>query len=133
MEKFYALLENNPRPVSMPPVDDRVLVALLDDLNTPSAIGALHALAREASAADGAERTRLVEVLRSSSQFLGLLQEDASAWFASPHRRGALEDEEVQRLLEERRYARSVRDFVTSDRIRDILIKMGHPVQDGRV
>jgi len=40
------------------------------------------------------------------------------------------DDEEIDRLVEERREARAARDFATSDRIRDALAERGIVLED---
>ncbi len=54
-----------------------VMEALCDDLNTPAAIAALHALADRAMAGDALAAAGL----HAAGRVLGLLQADPEAWF----------------------------------------------------
>ena len=93
--------------------------ALSDDINTPLALNALHQLG------DPAE-------LRAGAFALGLLQQDAEAWFrwtpagtAGPH------DAEIEAAIARRQSARKAKNFGESDRIRDELKSMGVILEDG--
>jgi cysteinyl-tRNA synthetase len=93
--------------------------ALNDDLNTPLAISALHALG------DPAE-------LRASANALGLLQQDPEAWFRwTPAGSAGPSDAEIETAIVARQAARKARDFKESDRIRDELKAKGVILEDG--
>jgi cysteinyl-tRNA synthetase len=88
--------------------------ALLDDLNTPKAIAALHE-------ADGADAV-------AGAKALGLLASAPETWF-----KGGSDGppaEEVERMIEERRAAKKAKDFTTADRIRDDLAAQGVVLED---
>ncbi|MBP5857062.1 cysteine--tRNA ligase [Marivibrio halodurans] len=89
--------------------------ALLDDLNTPKAIAALHECDDPAAFAAGAT-------------LLGLLQKDAESWFKGGT--DGPEAEEVERLIEERKAAKKSKDFAAADRIRDDLAARGVVLED---
>ena len=58
-----------------------VLSALLDDLNTPAAIAALHETATELNRSeDPEEKAALAAALLGAGELLGLLREDPTAW-----------------------------------------------------
>jgi cysteinyl-tRNA synthetase len=93
--------------------------ALNDDLNTPLAISALHALG------DPAE-------LRAGANALGLLQQDPEAWFRwTPAGSAGPSDAEIETAIVARQAARKARDFKESDRIRDELKAKGVILEDG--
>ncbi len=93
--------------------------ALSDDLNTPLAISAIHALG------DPAE-------LRAGANALGLLQQDAEAWFRwTPAGSSGLTDAEIEAAIAARQAARKAKDFKESDRIRDELKANGVILEDG--
>ena len=114
-----------------------VALPLLDDLNTPQALAALSAYAKELSgclpcdhgsaryweAADA--KHRLLEL----ASILGVLQSDPEAWFS-----GGADDAlkaEVEALLAERFTARTEKNWAEADRIRDRLTALNVVVMDG--
>jgi len=96
-------------------VDQGVVDALSDDLNTPLALARLGAIEDSG-------------VLRSSAALLGLLGQEADAWF-----RGGADDEfaDIDAKVAERVEAKARRDFATADRIRDELKADGILLEDG--
>jgi cysteinyl-tRNA synthetase len=98
-----------------PTVDD----ALSDDLNTPQAISAVHQLDDPAH-------------LRAGAGALGLLQQDAEAWFRwTPAGTGGPTEAEIEAAIASRQAARKAKDFKESDRIRDELKAQGVVLEDG--
>jgi cysteinyl-tRNA synthetase len=93
-------------------VDEGVLDALRDDLNTPLALSRLSALEGPA--------------LRASAQLLGLLQCSADEWF-----QGGGDAAAIEARIAERVKAKKNRDFETADRIRDELKAEGIILEDG--
>ena len=93
--------------------------ALSDDLNTPQAISALHQLT------DPSE-------LRAGANALGLLQQDAEAWFRwTPAGSSGPSDTEIEAAIAARQAARKAKDFKESDRIRDDMKAKGVILEDG--
>ncbi len=117
-----------PAPVAA--ADTPVFAALLDDLNTPAAITALHPMSDAlAAAGDDAERARRKGELLAGAGLLGLLQQDPGVWF-----QGDAGDDELAAWVEERiaarQAARKNRNFATADAIRDELTARGIELED---
>jgi cysteinyl-tRNA synthetase len=104
------------------------LDGLMDDLNTPKALAALHAL--RAEAASGAQGA--AACLKASAQVMGLLETPVSAWQTWRPSSSRIEEDQVTRLVEQRTAARMAKNFKESDRIRDELAAMGVVVKDSK-
>jgi cysteinyl-tRNA synthetase len=105
-----------------------VLEALQDDLNTPQAITALHALRSEA--AKGSKPA--AACLKASARLLGLLQLDPAQWKAWRPPALAIDEKKVETLVAARNAARKARNFKEADRIRDELAAMGIQLKDSK-
>ncbi len=112
---------------SDPELPEDVEVALLDDMNTPRAIAAMHRLADQAMAGDGVAASSLKAV----GQIMGILQASPEVWFQGQGSNDDLSAETIEELIEHRRRARADKDFATSDRIREGLAAQGIVLEDG--
>ncbi|MFM9942417.1 MAG: cysteine--tRNA ligase [Hyphomicrobiaceae bacterium] len=102
--------------------------ALLDDLNTPAAITALHALRSEAvKGSKGA-----AACLKSSARLMGFLQQTPAQWKAWRPANVSVDEARVASLITARLAARKAKDFKESDRIRDELAAMGIALKDAK-
>jgi len=93
-------------------IDQGVVEALGDDLNTPLALSRLSAISDPAS-------------LRASAALLGLLQQDASSWFQGAG------DARIDELIAARAEAKKRKDFTEADRIRAELAAENILLEDG--
>jgi cysteinyl-tRNA synthetase len=122
LDRFYRALERYP-DIAAVDAPAGVMAALCDDMNTPLALSAMHALADRALAGD----LDAACGLRAAGHLMGLLQLDAAAWF-----RGGAEDVAgIEAAIAERLAARKARDFVRADAIRADLASKGILLEDG--
>ncbi len=102
--------------------------ALADDLNTARALGALHTVLRAVNTAlDGSGissgvRGELDTALAEADRVLGLGPDHEAP--------GEIDAAEIERLIAERKEARSTRDFARADAIRDQLTARGIVLED---
>jgi cysteinyl-tRNA synthetase len=122
LDRFYRALERYP-DISGVDVPAPVMEALCDDLNTPLALSAMHALADRALAGDFDAACGL----RAAGHVMGLLQQDAQDWF-----RGGTDDATaIEAAIAERLAARKARDFARADAIRAEWAAKGFAFEDG--
>ncbi|MCS6855710.1 MAG: cysteine--tRNA ligase [Elioraea sp.] len=121
LDRFYRALEHVGEPAAASDVPHAVLAALLDDLNTPAALAAMHGLADRALAGERDAGAGL----RAAADLMGLLPRTAAAWF-----RGGIDTAEIEAAIARRLAARRARDFATADAIRAELAAKGIVLED---
>ena len=106
-----------------------VLAALCDDLNTPRALAAVHALAADIRRAeDPGTVRRLRSQLLAGGALLGILTKPARDYFQGD----TVDAGAIDALVEERNEARRQREFGRADEIRDQLAALGIELEDTR-
>jgi len=100
--------------------------AMDDDLNTPGALGALFDLVREGNIALSSSSLTKEE----ASQMVETIERMNTVLDVFGHTQAVLLDDEVEKLITERREARARRDFARSDAIRDQLAARGIVLED---
>ena len=114
LDTFYGALRRHRdvEPAALAAADSRVLIALLDDMNTPEAVAALHAAASRLNKSDDPEEIALAKAeLTVGGGLLGLLQADPEGWCTDSMGEEGPTAEEIEGLIQERIDAKSNRDF----------------------
>ena len=127
LDRLYGALRD--QPAAEASIEDMapVQAALDDDLNTPAAFAALHALAGQVrSEEDPHRRAQIAASLRQAGGLLGLLQQDPVTWAQA----GASEVDRIEALVTERTQARIDRDWARADDLRRELLDLGVEVED---
>ncbi len=122
LDRFYRALERHPSVERAAEVPVAVLDALCDDINTPLAFSAMHALADAAFAGNAEAASGLL----AAGDQLGLLQHSPADWFRSGD-----DAAEIDALVQARIDARKARDFAKADAIRKDLDARGIVLEDG--
>ena len=125
LDHWYELTDGAPDEA---PLCADVLEALEDDLNTPQAMAALHALRSEA--AKGSKPA--AACLKASARLMGLLQSTAEAWKAWRPAELAIDEKTIEARIAARSAARKAKNFKEADRIRDELSAMGIQLKDSK-
>jgi cysteinyl-tRNA synthetase len=130
LDHWYDIVADMPMPIGID-ADEEVVGSLCDDLNTPSVLTRLHALAGEVrSCASGLHQLELKNKLKASTAFLGVLAfTKGEALENHPHRR-VVDADKVRALIDARNAARKAKSFKEADRIRDELKAMGIELED---
>ena len=132
LDKFYnALLKTADIKVDAGVGPDaRVMEALCDDLNTPLALSVLHELVNTLNKAESAEERREAKSkLVASAAVLGLLYQNPESWFKQGAG-GPLDENEINRLIEERALAKKEKNYARADEIRNQLKSAGIVLED---
>jgi len=127
LDRLYGALRDQPAADPSPDDASTVLAALNDDLNTPAALAALHALAGKVhSETNVTRRAELAASLRKAGAFLGILQQNPLVWAQA----GAVEVDQIETLVAQRAEARANGNWARADELREELMAIGVEVED---
>ena len=116
------------RNASVDAFPESVLAALRNDLNTPQALAAMHAIAGDIHKTRDSERLQaLRRQLLAGGWLLGILGTPANAYFQQA---AGVDPGWVEAMIEKRAAARGRRDFTSADAIRDELVAKGIELED---
>ena len=110
--------------------------AMDDDFNTPDAMAVLQGAARDLNSAKAAgdlpRASEAAGAVLAMGRTLGILQQDPAQYLKRglPADGEVLRDADIERLMAERRAARTAKNFPESDRIRDVLAAAGVVLED---
>ena len=107
-------------------IDENVMNALNDDMNTPQAIAELHKLFKNCKSDDQDSLNQFL----ISAQFLGLMNDEPSQWLSWGKDNISVDQNKIESLISQRNAARANKDFAEADRIRDELENLGIVLED---
>ena len=107
-------------------IDENVMNALNDDMNTPQAIAELHKLFKNCKSDDQDSLNQFF----ISAQFLGLMNDEPSQWLSWGKDNISVDQNKIESLISQRNAARANKDFAEADRIRDELENLGIALED---
>jgi cysteinyl-tRNA synthetase len=109
--------------------DGGIVEALCGNLNTPLALRMLHEITDGIyKSTDQNEINALCSRLKGGAKLLGLLSKESEEWFQQNDE--AISSKEIEQLIEERKKAKSEKNFVLADKIRQKLLKKNIFIED---
>ena len=105
-------------------VEEDFLHDLLDDLNFPGYISKLHSLYEESTSGNKSSKAKF----NKACNLIGLLEEDIETW--NNFKKPALDEEFVNKKVQDRNEARKSGDYKLADNIRKELDNMGIIIED---
>lgn len=131
LDTFYLALRKlqDVVAVTINPSDSVVWDSLLDDLNTPNAVAALHGQLKRLSGADDNVKAEVKGQLLAAGALLGLFSDDPEVWFSAGT--NADEGAEIDALVIARNEAKAAKDWAKADAVRDELNQRGIILEDG--
>ena len=99
-----------------------------DDMNISNAISRVYQLIKDINKIESINKSDskiILDIIKRMDEIFGFV------FFATQETK-TITDEEIEKLIEERKEARSRKDFAASDRIRDELLEKGIQIKDGK-
>jgi len=130
MDRFYRALQHVwDAEESEPHAPSWVVDALLNDLNVPEALAAIHRMANHAmKARNEKEFIRLRRNLIGAGNLLGIMQMTPEEWFR--YGNSEISDNEIDKIVAERDEYRLSKNWTKADEIRNRLDSMGIILED---
>ncbi len=127
LDKWYQYFsEVDFKPDLSTKIDENVMNALNDDMNTPQAIAELHKLFKNCKSTNPDSLNKFL----ISAQFLGLMNDEPSQWLSWGKDNISVDQNKIESLIAQRNTARVNKDFSEADRIRDELENLGIVLED---
>ena len=127
LDKWYQYFsEVDFKPDLSVKIDENVMNALNDDMNTPQAIAELHKLFKNCKSDDQDSLNQFL----ISAQFIGLMNDEPSQWLSWGKDNISVDQNKIESLISQRNAARANKDFAEADRIRDELENLGIVLED---
>ncbi len=118
-------------PLDVKHIDQEVLEAVQDDLNTPAAFARIHGLVHAINTSTMAEDKLSLQLnLLHTARFMGFLGISAHKWFRGALSSDAISESEILEYLDRRQSAKTAKDFKAADAIRDLLKAKGIIIKD---
>ena len=135
LDKFYrALLSGknikiNLRKIEVPPIE--VINALSDDLNTSKVFAEVNKIAKNLiTSKDENQKKKYKEQLLSASNLIGILRKDPEEWLGINKVDSGNDLALIEGLVKERELARSDKNYIKADEIRNKLVNLGIEIED---
>ena len=135
LDKFYRVLnkfsdiEVNEQMINKCP--EKILDALCDDLNTSKALAGINDIVKKlSSASELDDKIKFKTELLGASQVFGILQKSPKKWLGIGQTQDNLDNEFIEKLINDRNQARTSKDFNKADEIRNKLSEMGIEIED---
>ena len=111
-------------------VDEDILNAMSDDLNTPKAISILNSLVKKYPKLEDSQKANCINKIKTSGQLLGILHQDPEIWFSKDT--SHMDIDLIERLMKQRDEAKALKNYSEADSIRQKLSDMGVEILDSK-
>ena len=111
-------------------VDEDILNAMSDDLNTPKAISILNSLVKKYPKLEDTQKVNCINKIKTSGQLLGILHQDPEIWFSKDT--SHMDIDLIERLMKQRDEAKALKNYSEADSIRQKLSDMGVEILDSK-
>ena len=113
--------------IDAPALPDDFIEALCDDLNTPKAIAVLFALAKNLVETRSPQQKAQ---FFAAAKLFGIAQQNPDKWLGYGVSDDSVDTDHIESLLQQRKDARTNKDYARSDEIRDELLAIGIAIED---